>query len=366
MIRQLLTISRNTFTESIRQPIFTVLTLIAALGLVLNPSLSAYSMETGDGDRKLLIDMGLSMVFLTGMLLAAFSATGVLSREIEQKTVLTVVSKPVNRALFVIGKYLGVVAAIFLAYWVLSLLFMGTYRHGVMSTARDDFDMPVIMLNLFAWLAALAVATVGNYLYNWVFTSTFIKTLAITSTLAFAGVLVVGKEWALQSPFTEFLDNRGQLLQIAIGLVFIFEAVLILTAVAIAVSTRLGQVMTLLICIATFLIGAITSSLSGKVNQRLSLPADMDVFQSLIAVATANTSAAQKIADIAQKLLYLVAPNLQFLWPADAITQGHSFIHDLEGNFTLSAVGMVSAYALMYTTVVLALAVILFQRREVG
>jgi len=366
MIRQLLTISRNTFTESIRQPIFTVLTLVAALGLVLNPSLSAYSMEHGDGDRKLLIDMGLSMIFLTGMLLAAFSATGVLSREIEQKTVLTVVSKPVNRPLFVLGKFLGVASAIFVAYWILSLLFMGTYRHGVMSTARDDFDTPVIFLNLLAALTALGVATAGNYLYNWVFTSTFIKSLAVTMTLAFLGILVLGKEWALQSPLQEFTDNRGQLLQIAIGLVFIFEAVLILTAVAIAVSTRLGQVMTLLICIATFLVGAVTSSLSGRVNQRLSLPADLDVFQSLIAVFSANTSAAQKTADVAQKLLYLVAPNLQFLWPADAITQGHSFIHDIDGNFTLSVVALVTIYAALYTIVVLALAVLLFQRREVG
>lgn len=366
MIRQLLTISRNTFTESIRQPIFTVLTLIAAMGLILNPSLSAYSMETGDGDRKLLIDMGLSMIFLTGMLLAAFSATGVLSREIEQKTVLTVVSKPVSRPLFVLGKFLGVAGAIFIAYWILSLLFMGTYRHGVMSTARDDFDTPVIFFNVFAALIALGAATLGNYLYNWVFTSTFIKTLAVTMTFAFAGILVMGKGWELQSPLHEFTDHGGQLFQIAIGLVFIFEAVMILTAVAIAVSTRLGQVMTLLICVATFLIGAVTSSLSGKVNQRLSLPADLDVFQSFVAVITANTTAAQKTADVAQKLLYILAPNLQFLWPADAITQGHSFVHDFDGNFTLSVVALVTAYAVLYTTVVLALAVLLFQRREVG
>lgn len=366
MIRQLLTISRNTFTESIRQPIFTVLTLVAAVGLILNPSLSAYSMETGEGDKKLLIPMGLSMIYLTGMLLAAFTATGVLSREIEEKTVLTVVSKPVNRPVFVVGKFLGVAMAIFIACWVLSLLFLGTYRHGVMSTARDQFDTPVILFNVLAALAALGVATVGNYLYNWVFTSTFIKTLAFTMTLAFLGIMVVGKGWVLQGPLTEFVDHRGELGQIALGLVMIFEAILILTAVAIAVSTRLGQVMTLLVCVGTFLIGAVTSSLSGKVNQRLALPQEIDVVQSVIAVLTANTSAAQKTADLAQKLLYVVAPNLQFLWPADAITQGHSLVHDLDGNFTLGVIGLHSAYAALYTVAVLALAVLLFQRREVG
>ncbi|MEM6459133.1 MAG: hypothetical protein AAF710_07050 [Planctomycetota bacterium] len=366
MVRQLLTIAHNTFTESIRQPVFTVLTLVAALGLVLNPFLAAYSMETGDGDRKLVIDMGLSMVFLTGMLLAAFSATSVLTREIEQKTVLTVVSKPVARPVFVVGKFLGVAGAIFLAWWVLGLLFLCTYRHGVMSTARDDLDGPVILLNLAAFAGALGLAAAGNYLYQWVFAASFIKTLTVTATLAFLGVLVLGPGWVPQGPLTEFRGNNGEMLQLAVGLVMIFEAVLILAAVAVAVSARLGQVMTLLVCVGTFLLGAITSSLSGGVNRRLSLPADLDVFRSVAAAAAADTPLFTKAADLTLKALYLLMPNLQFLWPADAITQGHSLLHNLDGEFSLGVVGLVSAYATLYCVVVLAAAVLLFQRREVG
>ncbi len=146
----------------------------------------------------------------------------------------------------------------------------------------------------------------------------------------------------------------------------IFEAVLILTALAIAVSTRLGQIMTLLICVGVFLLGIITSSLSGKVNIELSLPADLDVISSTLAVFQANLSWATKLIYGFTKLLYVLVPNLQFLWPADAITQGHSLIHDRAGRFSLSILGLVSAYATLYTTVVIALAVILFQRREVG
>ena len=366
MFRQLLTITANTYTESIRQPIFLVLTLVAAIGLALNPSLSAYSMETGDGDKKLLVDMGLSMVFLTGILLAAFTATGVLSREIEQRTVLTVVSKPVARPVFVLGKYLGVAGAILTAYWVLCLLLMSTYRHGVMSTARDRLDWPVIGLNVGALLLAGVVAAAGNYLYRWVFTSTFIKTWALTVTLAFAGVLVLGHDGELQSPLHEFTAHRGELVQVAVGLLMIFEAVLILTALAIAVSTRLGQVMTLLLCVGVFLLGIITSSLSGKVNIALSLPADLDVMSSTLAVLQANLPWATKLVYASTKALYVLVPNLQFLWPADAISQGHSLIHDRAGRFSLDMLGLITAYASLYTTVVLAAAVILFQRREVG
>ena len=124
--------------------------------------------------------------------------------------------------------------------------------------------------------------------------------------------------------------------------------------------------MTLLICIGTFLLGVVSSSLSGKVNQQLTLPADLDVFQTLAAVVNANLPWATKLVYLATKLVYLAAPNLQFLYPADAITQGHSLVHNLEGDFSLGMFGMVSAYAALYCTVILSLAVILFQRREVG
>ena len=366
MLRQLLTIAANTYTESIRQPVFLVLTLVAAVGLVLNPSLSAYSMETGEGDKKILVDMGLSVVFLTGVLLAAFTATGVLSREIDRRTVLTVVSKPVARPVFVLGKYLGVAAAILTAYWILCLLFLGTYRHGVMSTARDNLDLPVILLNLAAVAVAALFAAAGNYLYRWPFASTLIRTWALTITLAFLGVLLLSPDGHLQNPLHDLTDHNGEMIQIIVGLLMIFEAVLILTAIAVAVSTRLGQVMTLLICGGVFLLGIITSSLSGKVNQALALPADLDVFRSVVAVLQANLPFLTKLVYTATKLLYVLVPNLQFLWPADAISQGHSLIHNRAGDFSLRILGSITAYAALYTTVVLAAAVALFQRREVG
>ena len=67
MFQQLLTIGRNTFIESIRQPIFTVLTIVGILALVLNLAAAA---NTLDDDNKLLIDMGLSTLFIVGLFLA--------------------------------------------------------------------------------------------------------------------------------------------------------------------------------------------------------------------------------------------------------------------------------------------------------
>lgn len=361
-----LTIARNTFTESIRQPIFAVLILVGALALVLNPQLAAYSMETGGGDNKMLIDLSLSSIFLVSLILAAFTATGVLSSEVENRTVLTVVSKPVPRPSFVIGKFLGVAGAIAISYYILCVLFALTVRHRVMSTASDQLDGPVIVFGIVAGLVALILAAWGNYFYNWVFSSTFVVTLAVTITVAMGLVLLVDKQWQFQSPLTDFQERDGELTQIVAGLWMVFWAVMILTGVAVAASTRLGQVMTLLVCLAVFVLGLLSNSLSAWVNAKIGVPQDMTVWESAAAVVNSTEPLHLKLVYLLLKAGYVVAPNLQFLWHADAITQGNSLIHNDVGELSFAHLGTVTAYAALYTLVVISAAVALFQTREVG
>ena len=115
MFAKLLAIIRNTFVETIRQPIFSILMWVAAGMLVLNPSLAGFSLENSEGDIKIVQDVGLATLLLYGLLAAVFSASSVITREIESQTVLTVVSKPVSRPLFLAGKYFGVCGAVLVA-----------------------------------------------------------------------------------------------------------------------------------------------------------------------------------------------------------------------------------------------------------
>jgi ABC-type transport system involved in multi-copper enzyme maturation permease subunit len=342
MIQQIITIARNTFTECIRQPIFVVLILVGGLAMILNPMLAGYTMED---DNKLLWDLGLSTLFLAGLFLAAFSATGVLATEIENKTVLTVVSKPVSRPVFVMGKYVGVASAIAVAYWILSIVFLLTVRHRVMSTASDQFDKPVWIFGGGLALVAFIVATAGNYLYRWVFTSSLVLWLFSLMSLGFLMVLVLARPQfglldtplTLQPITTEFSEG-GSFAggQIFIALLMIFEAVLILVAIAIAASTRLGQVMTLTICTGAFVLGLI----SGYIHTHFGDP-DRQLLTRVLA-----------------KTFYTIVPDMQMLWPADALSQGN--------NIPLSFLGILSSYAALYIVAILAGAVALFQTREVG
>jgi ABC-2 type transport system permease protein len=260
---QLITIARNTFIEAIRQPIFFVIVAICGIAQFFLTWTAAFSMSYSDsaevsGDNKFLLDLGLSTVFVCGVILAAFIATAVVSREIENKTVLTVVSKPVARPTVIFGKYLGIAGSMILAVIpMLIFLYMGL-RHGVLSTAADTLDQPVL---LFSFLALATVALVSlwcNFFYGWYFTQTFMLLLAPAMILAYFMVLLLSKKWHIQPLTTDFMP------QITYASIAMIMALLVLTAVATAVSTRLGQVMTIVICGGIFLFGLLSNYLIGR------------------------------------------------------------------------------------------------------
>jgi len=331
MITKLITITRNTFLESIRQPVFAVVTLAGVIVLAMSPSITGY---TFDDDNKFLIDISMSTIMLLSTLLAAIAASGVLSGEIESRTVLLTVSKPVPRPLFVLGKYLGVVGAVAVGYWVFMLVFLLTLRHGVMSTASHKYDGPVLTFGLGLGFAAILFAVFMNYYRRWVFASTLMVALAAGLTVAWGLVLVVGKGWGFQPPTAEFTREDSIFGQLHIALLLIFQSVMFMTAIAIAVSTRMGQVMTLVVTLVVFVLGQVASSSLKRVAEQ------PQVNQPLLK-------------DIARAV-----PNLQYFWHSDALIEGTA----ISGGH----LAVLSLYAACFILAVLALAVALFQTREVG
>lgn len=367
MFMQLFSITRVTFVEAIRQPIFVVLLLLGTLLMVLNPSMAGYSMEPGAGDNKMLVDLGLGTVFLVGVFLAAFTATGVIHQELTNKTALTIVSKPVPRPVFIAGKYIGVSGAIIVAGYLLMLVFLLTLRHRVLQNKSDPIDWPVVLFGVGAVLGSLGLAGAANYLYKKVFTSTFIYAVLLMLTGAFCLVLLVDKDWHFQSPAVDFAADHGRIGQVAVGGVFLIQGLLILTAFAVALSTRFSQVVTLVICLGVVIpIGLMAGAMNQLVNTATGMEAGAGLVESVRAVLNMDIPVARQAAYLLAKAVYVIAPNFQFHWPADAITQGNSLVHDADGNFSLSYIGTVSLYSLCYITAVLGLGVALFQSKEVS
>ena len=100
-------IARNTFNESVRQP---VVYLIAAIGIALLLLSFAFTLFTfsEENTARMIKDMGLATITLCALLVALFTSSSVIADEIEKKTALTVLCKPVTRLQFLMGKYIGI------------------------------------------------------------------------------------------------------------------------------------------------------------------------------------------------------------------------------------------------------------------
>lgn len=258
-----LTIARVTFLETVRQPIYLIVILLAGLGQMLNVALSGYALsysETSevDGDNKMLLDIGLATVLFCGTLLAGFIATAAVSREIENKTVLTVVSKPVSRFAVIMGKYVGGSVAMLAATLVMILFLLVAIRHGVMSTVRDEIDMPVMVFSLGAVGLAFAIAIWGNFFYGWHFCQTATLLMVPLMFLGWVMVMLISKQWEWQPPVKDLKP------QIMAGCAVIVMGMLVLTAIAVAASTRLSQVMTIVAVYGAFVLGLLSDHLIGR------------------------------------------------------------------------------------------------------
>ncbi len=338
MLTQLFAIIRNTFVESVRQPIMVVLILAGSLLLVLS---TAGAANTMDDDNLIFIQIGLSTLLICGLIMAAFTATGVLSLEIENKTALTVISKPVTRPLFIIGKYLGVCAALSVAMWPLLMALLLCVRHGVMQTASHEADGPVLVFGIVGFLIAIIGSMLVNYLYRWPFVSTFVFSLAATMTAAVLLVLVVDSHWDLQPITSEFTIDRPKFPSVLLGAALLYEALLIYSAVAIVVSTRLNQVMTIIVSFGYGYLMPIISSLSAKLAASITGNGPVDLIGKALAT-----------------LVYHTTPDVSFLWVADDLSTGLS----LSADYVIT----VTIYSSLFIVALLGIAIALFQEREVG
>ncbi len=378
MFGQTLAIFRNTFFESIRQPIMLVVLGAATIALLFCNLLAAFTMED---DQRMMIDLGLSTVFICGTLLAAFIATNVVNREIENRTALTVISKPVSRPLFVLGKFLGVAGALALAMVYMSFVFLLVEMHGDLQTVRDAMRVPVIVFGTGAGLLGLAVGVWCNYFYGRVFSSTVIAVTTPLAGLAYLLSLMFDPNFTLQPMDVAF---KGQIWLALIGLL---TAIGVLTAIAIAASTRFGQVLTLCVTLGVFMLGMLSDWTFGRPIKEmeeawlaragavgLTETVERTRLVTLVTGEGHRTDYTVEVATVpltqmaegwgelagyaACRAAYAVVPNFQKFWLSDAVTQGHVIPSPL--------LGQVLLYGLFCILVALGLAVILFQRREVG
>ncbi len=109
-------ILRHTFTEAVVQPIYSV---VLALGATILLIFSALPFFTLGEDTKMFKAVGLDVVLLLVMIATLFATSKSIFEEIEDRTMLTLMSKPVFKWEVLLGKYLGIVLSALAAIAVL-------------------------------------------------------------------------------------------------------------------------------------------------------------------------------------------------------------------------------------------------------
>jgi len=326
MLGKFFAIVTNTFTETLRQPVFGVILAISVGLLALTPALIMFTL---DDDNLLLKDIGLSTLLVAGLIIGIFTSASVVSDEIENKTTLTVISKTVSRPLFIVGKFAGIAAAVILSQYILTIVLMMTVRHGVIYASRVKHDMVVIILGVAALALTFILGLLGNYFYRWRFSSFAILLATIFGTFVMAILVFLDPTWSYSPP----KDNLPW--ELLPPVVLIVLAVLILTAVSMVTATRFNLSMSLFICVLFFILGIMLEHWLGPVAR------DPETYWDYLAWIPLT-----------------VIPSISFFVVTNVIYQDLP----IPSNYIAQS----AIYAFFYVTACLMFAVAMFQRREIG
>ncbi len=183
------TIANNGFQEVIRDRIlyfigFFSLLLILAQRII--PEIAAGTHE------KILLDVGIGAIAILSVIVAIFIGTALINKEIEKRTLLMLIPKPISRAELILGKHLGLTAVLGVMVTVMMTIYLAT-----LSISQIDYPMGALITAGGFLLLELALISAVAILFG-VFTS------SILATLFSFGVYLMGH-------FSEDLVELGKL-----------------------------------------------------------------------------------------------------------------------------------------------------------
>jgi ABC-type transport system involved in multi-copper enzyme maturation permease subunit len=297
------------YRESLRQPMFWMILGGSALFVLVSMVIPYFTL--GD-DYKLMKQVGFDAIMLFSAIFGLLASSISINEEIEGRTAITVISKPVNRRQFLIGKYLGIL----MACWTM-VLFLGVvltlalYIKPRFDTLDEVFDpMPEEQKVVFEK-----------------FFETKVKS----------------------EPCSAFAKGMGSWFGATyahhIGLFRVFGQVMIMLSISTALATRVSYIVNLVVCLGIFLIGNL-SPLMVHVTTRPDSP----------------DNAAVKLISFIAQLFNAVFPSL------DSFDMGPAIIRDtpLRTMAFLGFVVTVFLYSLLYTGISLLAGLFLFEERDLA
>jgi len=146
-------IALNTFREAVRNKVFY---LLVVLGVVTALSSIIISMLTLGDKTKVLKDVGLAAIDFFSVLIAIFTGINLVFKEIDKKTIYNILSKPISRSNFILGKFLGLALTLLVALASMAVIF---FMFLLISTGT--FDYKILIYFVLLYLELLIVISVS-------------------------------------------------------------------------------------------------------------------------------------------------------------------------------------------------------------
>lgn len=199
-----ITIAQNTVSEALRRK---VLNAFAIVGVAFIALIFSFGQFSARQELTLIKSLGLGIITIAGILITIVLAINLIPTEVERRTIYTILSKPVRRHEFLLGKYFGALATVLINIGLMAVVFVALVAFKQMTAGSDPTSLggrpPVDALNLFKgvlmiYMQMLLLCSLA------IFFSTFLQPLVnFFLTLA---LFIVGN----MSTFTEDLAKTSK------------------------------------------------------------------------------------------------------------------------------------------------------------
>jgi ABC-type transport system involved in multi-copper enzyme maturation permease subunit len=158
-MHKLLVIAQNTFREAIRDKILYAIFFFSFLLLLASLALGELSLGH---HIKVTKDLGLGAISFFGVLIAIFTGVSLVHKEIDKRTLYTLLSKPIYRHQFVLGKYFGMLLTASAQLLSLSLVF------SILLFYQQRFvEIAIYQAILLYWMEIMLITSIALFFSSW-------------------------------------------------------------------------------------------------------------------------------------------------------------------------------------------------------
>lgn len=198
MLTRIISLAMLTIKEGVRHKVLGGIGLMAVVMSVfalLLPQLFSYDL------KKVAIDLGLSAMSLSGLMIIFFLAVNILGRDIDKRTIYIILATRVSRVEYIWGKFLGVLGLLLISFTILSLL-LSLVVYGITFMYPTTYGLPfswgtLLLAQLFLFLELILIAAVVFFFSS--FSSSFYLTILLGGLVYIIGTSIENIQFAMSA-----------------------------------------------------------------------------------------------------------------------------------------------------------------------